>query len=264
MFEITPSSEFSAWFEALPPALAEEVACALDLLAEAGTALGPSRTSRALLWYDGTGGGPRHDLRFWGRTLASVLDSYDDVRELLLWQREVVRCLDSIAFAQRLAQLDPKAAALALAAVENLRIRLKAVRAQLALQQAATRPVPLAYPLSAFSALTAREERLLEQRFSPSNGLKEAFFEVLRLVGLEPSQVMNSTSGLAELTIPSTDPPLRVLFGLDAPGRRIVVLLGESLTRRYYGDSVKVAEQRWLQYCSSPAAESVVSESDHE
>jgi hypothetical protein len=64
---------------------------------------------------------------------------------------------------------------------------------------------------------------------------------------------MNSSSGLCELTIPSTEPPLRVLFGLDAPGQRIVVLVGEQLTRSYYGDSVQLAEQRWLSYCTSPA-----------
>jgi len=65
--------------------------------------------------------------------------------------------------------------------------------------------------------------------------------------------MMNSPSGLCELTIASTEPPLRVLFGLDAPGQRIVALLGEPLTRSYYGDSVQLAEQRWLSYCSSPA-----------
>jgi hypothetical protein len=60
-----------------------------------------------------------------------------------------------------------------------------------------------------------------------------------RLVGLEPSELMNSASGLCELTIVSTEPKLHVLFGLDAPAKRIVVLLGEPLTRSYYGDSAR-------------------------
>ncbi len=268
MFEITPTSEFSAWFESLSPELAEEVACALDLLAEAGVALGPSRTSRALLWFDGCGnevpsGSSQGNRPLWpreagllspGHTTESQLRSFEDVRELLLWHREVVRCLESTAFRERLARLEPKAAGVALRAVENLKVRLKAVAKRIALQGPLPRPAPAHLPPSALSALSPREVRILQERFAPENELKQGFFEVLRLVGLEPSQMLNSASGLCELTIPSTEPPLRVLFGLDAPAQRIVVLLGEPLTRSYYGDSVNLAERRWLQYCASPAA----------
>ena len=263
MFEITPAAEFSAWFESLSPGLAEEVACSLDLLAEAGVALGPSRTSRALLWYDGCGALPSSAIRrLWpreahllspGDTMKSQLQSFDDVRELLLWHREVVRCLGSAAFGERLARLDPKAASIAHCAVENLKVRLKAVGRRIALQAPAPRPAPVHLPPSALSALTPREVHLLQERFAPQNELREGFLEVLGLVGLEPSRVLNSAGGLCELTIPSTEPPLHVLFGLDAPGRRIVALLGEPLTQSYYGGSVNLAEQRWLQYCSSPA-----------
>ena len=251
MFEITPSDEFSAWFESLPPGPAEEVACSLDLLAEAGVALGPSRTSRALLWYDGVGDAlpATDDSWLQGRTLASALSSFEDVRELLLWQREVVRCLDSEAFQQRLAQLDAKAASVALLAIGNLKNRLSMARNRINLAQRVP-PLPRALPPSAFSVLTPREERVLEQRFGPLLSVKDGFFDVLRLVGLEPAQALNSPSGLCELTIVSTEPKLRVLFGLDAPGQRIVVLLGEPLTRQYYGDSVRLAEQRWHAYCA--------------
>ena len=64
---------------------------------------------------------------------------------------------------------------------------------------------------------------------------------------------MNSVSGLCELTVVSTEPRLHVLFGLDAPAQRIVALLGEPLTRSYYGDSVLLAERRWREYCTSDA-----------
>ena len=256
MFEITPSSEFSAWFEALAPELAEEVACALDLLAEAGVALGPSRTSRALLWYDGCAGELPDDPLFPARSAANLMASFADVRELMLWRREVVRCLESPAFGERLARLTPKAASVALAAIENLKLRLEAASKRIALQGAggqskAAVPAPLV-----LGTLAPHELRVLQARFAPENELKQAFYEVLRLVGLEPAQVLNSASGLCELTIPSTEPALRVLFGLDAPGQRIVVLLGEALSRRYYGDSVQLAEQRWSHYCASAAAPS--------
>jgi hypothetical protein len=251
MFQITPSNEFATWFEALAPELAEEVACALDLVAEAGVALGPSRTSRALLWYDGSGGGEPTDAWYGLRAAGDAPRSFDDVREVLLWYREVVRCVESSAFRERLARLEPQAASVALAAVENLKVRLKAARARSAL--CSSTPALPRSALATLATLTPREARVLAERFAPENELKEPFFEVLRLVGLEPTQMMNSPSGLCELTIASTEPPLRVLFGLDAPGQRIVALLGEPLTRSYYGDSVQLAEQRWLSYCSSPA-----------
>jgi hypothetical protein len=236
MFEITPLAEFSAWFESLSPELAEEVACALDFLAEAGVALGPSHASRALLWYDGCGGELPSDPLFGPRMSSYSTRSYDDVRELLHWHHEVVRCLESATFRERLARLEPKAASVALLAVENLKVRLKAAGRRIAFQRQPPKP-----------------------RSVGSNELKESFFQVLRLVGLEPSPVMNSLSGLCELSIPCTEPPMRVLFGLDALGQRIVALLGEPLTRSYYGDSVTLAEQRWQQYCANPASLSSLS-----
>ncbi|MET0791995.1 MAG: hypothetical protein ABW061_10785 [Polyangiaceae bacterium] len=238
MFEITPSAEFSAWFEALSPELAEEVACALDLLAEAGVALGPSHASRLLLWYDGSGRpGGAVSLEALQQRFGVPPGSYEGARDLVHWRHEVVRCLESATFRERLARLEPKAASVALLAVENLRVRLKALSKQLAFQH-----------------------RSPEQKSAWGSELKESFFQVLRLVGLDPSPLMNSLSGLCELSIPSTDPPLRVLFGLDAIGQRIVALLGEPLTRSYYGDSVTLAEQRWQQYCSNPASLTALSQ----
>ncbi|MES1175208.1 MAG: hypothetical protein ABUL62_12875 [Myxococcales bacterium] len=234
MFEITPSTEFSAWFESLSPELAEEVACAIDLLSEAGVALEPSRTSRTLLWYDGCAGGLVNDPFASLGGAPSVMHAFDDVRELLLWHREVVRCLESGAFRERLARLDPQAASVALLAVENLKVRLKA--------------------MSRWIAVGGYTARLPKPR---GNELKESFFQVLRLVGLEPAQVVDSPSGLCELVIPSTCPALRVLFGLDAPGQRILLLLGEAMTRSYYGDSVTLAERLWLRYCAEPSARTV-------
>ncbi|HTA93997.1 MAG TPA: hypothetical protein VK745_30675 [Polyangiaceae bacterium] len=260
MFEIKPSSEFSAWFESLSPAVAEEVACSLDLLAEVGTALGPSHASRALLWFDGVGDGIPEGFER-SRQLIVAREAFVagyDAQELLLWQREVVRCLESEAFRQRLAQLEPAAASSALNAVESLKRRLHAARVRIGLEaQEMSAPASGKWT----GGLTPRAGRALRYRFglveapeaSLASSLKDGLFDVLRLVGLEPTQLMNSASGLCELTIASTEPRLHVLFGLDAPAQRIVVLLGEPLTRSYYGDSVKLAEQRWQEYCSADA-----------
>jgi hypothetical protein len=246
MFEIQPSPEFSAWFEDLSAAVAEEVACSLEVLAAAGVALDPSHASRALLWFDGTGDGVPEGFEQRRQKIVNAETAAHgfDTQELLLWQREIVRCLESDAFRRRLAQLEDRAASLALTAVENLKRRVQAARMQISLAAQTGEPQVLSRWAR---TLTAREERVLAQRFGIAEvpevalgrALKEAFFEVLRLVGLEPSELMNSASGLCELTIVSTEPKLHVLFGLDAPAKRIVVLLGEPLTRSYYGDSAR-------------------------
>jgi hypothetical protein len=258
MFELKPSPEFSTWFETLCPAAAEEVACALDLLAASGTALGPSHARRALLWFDDTGdaapGDFDHSCAFMWRYLAGQLG--DDIQELLLWQREIVRCLESEPFRQRLARLSPEAARLSLTAIERLKRRLTATRRGIVLEAHAIFPQRLAQWTA---GLAWREQRTVAEQFgfgqspqsSQSRSLKELFFEVLHLVGLDHAQAMNGHSGLCELTVRGKGPHLRVLFGLDAPAQRIVLLLGEPLTRTYYGDSVTFAERCWRQYCQS-------------
>ena len=42
MFQVIPEPEFSAWYEALPEPIAEEVTTAIDLVASAGAVLDPS------------------------------------------------------------------------------------------------------------------------------------------------------------------------------------------------------------------------------
>ena len=85
------------------------------------------------------------------------------------------------------------------------------------------------------------------------SGVRGGFLDLLRLMGLEPQVLLGSGSGLRELCIDNVQPQLRVLFGLDFPARRLIAILGEALNRRYYGDSVRRAEQRWRAYCQNPA-----------
>jgi len=256
MFEIQPSPEFSAWFESLSPHLAEEVACALDLLAVTGAALGPSQVRRALLWFDGTGESEPASLGREQMASVEAIAAGHDLQELLLWQREAVRCLESDEFRQRLAQLEPRAASRALIGVEVLRERLRQARLRIDLFLAS----PPA-PLTKWAAVAWRERANAGRSGLPepaesslAQQLREGFFEVLRLVGLEPMQILNAVSGLCELTIVTTEPRQRLLFGLDVMEKRIVALLGEPLSRAYYGDSVKLAERRWQAYCARAKA----------
>jgi len=217
MFQVVPEPEFSAWYRALPEPIAEEVTAAIDLVASAGAVLEPERLSRLLLWYDGTGGGASLlglGLPFTPQlqASASLMGSY------LMWHQEVLSCLESQLFQERLGRLDPEPARRALLLVERLKRQLHAARLS-----------------------------------GNARGVRELFLDLLALVGLEPKLALGSGSGLRELTIPNVTPELRVLFGLDFPAKRLLAILGEPLDRSYYGDSVKRAEGHWQAYCATRA-----------
>jgi hypothetical protein len=217
MFQVVPEPEFSAWYEALPEPIAEEVTAAIDLVASAGALLEPERLSRLLLWYDGTGSGASlADLRLpfvpQLQASASLMGSY------LMWHQEALSCLESQLFQEQLGRLDPEPARRALLLVERLRRQLHAAR-------------------------LAGNPR----------GVRELFLDLLALVGLEPRLALGSGSGLRELTVPNVTPPLRVLLGLDFPAKRLLAIVGEPLNRSYYGDAVKRAEAHWQAYCGATA-----------
>ena len=225
MFQVVPEPEFAAWFESLPEPLAEEVATAVDLAANLGGLIAPEQLSRHLLWFDGTGSGSGPELGVPGMQYA---------HHYLMWHQEARLCLESVPFRERLERLDPKTAAQALSEVERLRRQLHATRV-------ASNLAPWVHG----SGSPAKESR----------GLRGRFLELLGLMGLEPRVVLGSSSGLRELCIDNLQPQLRVLFGLDFEGKRLLAILGEPLNRRYYGDSVKHAEQRWQQYRDRTSAQ---------
>jgi hypothetical protein len=228
MFEVVPEPEFSAWFEALPDLFAEEVASAIDLTASAGPALMPQRLSRLLLWYDGTGSGSRLEL---GGQLVELHETpAHRLRDYLSWHQEVVLCLESVTFRERLARLEPARATEALTLVELVKRRLRAARASTTYNpwRHGLQPTPQALPEWV--------------------AVRDAFSDLLSYLGLATHEVLGAGSGLRELSLHHMTPPLRVLFGLDFEGKRLLAILGETLERSYYGDSVARAEQRWRHY----------------
>ncbi|HVY26050.1 MAG TPA: hypothetical protein VHB79_05835 [Polyangiaceae bacterium] len=237
MFQVVPEPEFSAWFEDLPEPLAEEVATAIDLAASAGGGLAPERLSRLLLWFDGTGSGGCEssgldELARRGLEHATALP-VERLRSYLVWHEEVLLCLQSAPFLARLERLEAARAEQALAQVEQLKQKLRAVR--------------LAGSHVVLRAAAVNERATLS--------LRTAFEELLQLAGLEAKLLLGSGSGLRELCIDNVRPQLRVLFGLDFPAKRLIAIVGETLDRRYYGDTVRLAEQRWQAYLARRGAE---------
>jgi len=233
MFEVVPQPEFEAWYEQLPEPLAEEVTAAIDLVASGGEAADPNRLSRLLLWYEAPSSrGVSALVTPFGQLAASSARS----RSYLEWHHEVLRCLQSPVFEERLAQLEGARAAQVLSEVERLKRRLHAERA------------------SGFYAPWAAAA----SKSSDESGVRQSFVELLSLVGLDPALGLGPAYGLRELRIDQVSPRLRVLFGLDLPRRRLIALLGESLDRVYYGDSVRRAEQAFRRYLEANAGEAGV------
>ena len=56
------------------------------------------------------------------------------------------------------------------------------------------------------------------------------------------------SSALREISLRATPPGLRLLYGIDEPKNRGLVVLGEWLDRSFYGDSVRRAEALWGQF----------------
>jgi hypothetical protein len=151
------------------------------------------------------------------------------VTESLAWHREIVGALESSLLRARLQRLTPQVAEEALLAVEQLKRQLHASNMQ-------------------FVAVRSLRERQNVEH--PRTRLEKAFFRVLALVGMRPELACGEKNGLHELTMTNTTPQLRVLLGLDAKNQRLLAIVGEPLTRSYYGGSVRLAELRWANYCA--------------
>lgn len=220
MFEITVSSELEAWYQALDPVSAEQVAAELNVLERLGPQLDAVRASRLLLWFDGTSGAPSAGLRA----------NTEQLDQVLRRREEALRCLETPNFQARFLNLEPAQAQYGHELIERLRARVRAATLQLMLENHG-RPV--------------REQG----RVWLSDGVQSALRELLELVGLGPEDVSDNQSGLRELTLRDLTPLHRLLYAIDMPRQRIFAILAEPLDRAFYGDAVQLAERRWREYC---------------
>ena len=212
MLELFTTPEFAGWFEALGDAEAEAVATALEVLArrDRSSRPGPEHGSTMLLWMEDQ---PR-GLASWHRELHAYLERSDEARTLL-------RRLET-----------PRAAAQF--------ARLPAADAQRALE--------LMMAIQGHVGTTALRLRLGgTASIDPRSSMRRAYAELAALIHLE-EEASTSAAALRELVVPHGPARLRVLFGLDFSRRHGLLVLGERLDRRYYGDSVRRALRVWEQF----------------
>jgi hypothetical protein len=214
MLTLLSSDEFADWFAGLDDADAEEVATGLELIQELGPERAPPCSSELLLWYQDTNLSQRFQ-----RSSAAFLYFAEQLLRL-------TKQLESEPVQSRLRQLPHDRAAEASAAIE--RIRSQARRRRMRLR----------------SGNFDQAQRALDE-------VGHQYASVFRTLGLvEPREAANG-SALRELSLCRNTPGMRVLYGVDVPNARALLVLGERLDRRAYGPAVRRALSRWQQFLSA-------------
>jgi hypothetical protein len=247
VFELLTTEVFAEWFAALDDAVAEDVAATVEVIAQLGTVSEAPGSSEWLLWYEH----PSHAEQV-RRATPEQLQRYEEgIRMANQWGafngyvRRVLKHLESPQFVGRVGRIAPEAAAAVSNAVSRIRAALKA--RQLAMSGLVVRgPIP--------------EERAF-QRLMDLTDVRHWYFAALSAAGFTVEDVPAHSLALREISLRTTAPGLRLLYGIDVPRARGLVVLGEWLDRSFYGDSVRRAEQMWQQFLGGTLAATVPSPS---
>ncbi|MGO8999762.1 MAG: hypothetical protein ACLQVI_41075 [Polyangiaceae bacterium] len=233
MLELLTTDHFATWFSALAAGPAEDVAATLEVIVQLGTRTEAPGSSEWLLWYEH----PSFSQRHLPYPLPPELVKFSsDWGHFNGYVRRVIKHLESAQFVGRMAHLPPADAAAVSAAVERIR------------RIAKTRVLALAdfLPGRRRSQSPARVEAYA--RFVDVSEVREAYFAALAAAGFDVTDVPPHSAALREIALRSTAPGLRLLYGIDEPRNRGLVVLGEWLDRSFYGDSVRRAEAVWGEF----------------
>jgi hypothetical protein len=155
------------------------------------------------------------------------------------YARRVVKHLESPRFVARLGGLDPAAAAAVAAAV--VRIQKCVTRRALTVSDYVVRhQVGRRAPSPAIADRLARVVDIDEVR--------AAYLAALAAAGFTVDDIPPQSPSLREIALRTPAPGVRVLYGIDAPRARGLVVLGERLDQSFYGHSVRRAERAWAAF----------------
>jgi hypothetical protein len=242
MLELLTTDAFATWFSALPAGPAEDVAATLEVIVQLGTSTEAPGSSEMLLWYEHPVLSQRRvpGLEAPGELPPQFVKFTQDWGQLLGYTKRVIKHLESKAFVARLASLSADDAAAVAEGVKRLR-RLTTNRV-LAMSE-----YQVKHMLRHLHSPTAASTEALA-RLSDVSELREAYFAVLTAAGFEVADVTQHTAALREISLRGTAPGLRMLYGIDEPRNRGLVVVGEWLDRSFYGDTVRHAEAVWREF----------------
>jgi hypothetical protein len=230
MLELLTTREFAGWFGSLDERSAEDVATALDVVERLGPEQAPPESRESLLWYehDSATNFLTHDALAW------ALEGWGGFRD---YARRVLAALESERFRARVAELDERRAARVMLALREIR-RVADPRLRWSLELASRRSLGPSLPPDEARA-----------------ALRRTYFDALEAAGFTLTDVPVHSLALRELTRRAPAPAYRLLYGVDAERGRALVVLGEWLDRRYYGDTVRRAERIWQRFLAGTLAE---------
>jgi hypothetical protein len=246
------SDEFARWFAALDQATAEDIATTLEVIRQLGPGKEAPSSSDWLTWYEHPSVSDRlRDLFPYRHPHAPVNPALARfVRDWGVFNgyaRRVIKHLESPAFAARLRQLDASSAAAVAGAVARIK---KATTKRLLL---VSEKRHMLQPYVARPA-TPREEAALSA-LADVQEIRQAYFAALAAAGFDVADVPADSPALREIGLRSPPPGLRLLYGIDPKTSRGLVVLGERFDRSFYGDSVRLAEQRWREFLEAGGEE---------
>jgi hypothetical protein len=240
MLDLLTTDAFAHWFSGLTGGPAEDVAETIEIIGQLGAAAEAPGSSELLLWYEHPllASRPLPDLS--DRLAPEIVKFSHEYGRFNGYVRRVVKHLESAPFVARLSRLSSAEAAAVADAVRRIR-RLATTRLlSVSDLYARGRLSPFRSPSSSAAAAFAR-------LVDPSE-VRECYFAALAAAGFDVVDVPPHTAALREITLRTTPPGLRILYGIDEPKHRGLVVLGEWLDRSYYGDSVRRAEALWAQF----------------
>jgi hypothetical protein len=238
--ELLTTDAFATWFSSLDAAPAEDVAATLEVIVELGTRTEAPGSSELLLWYEHPLLSQRPLPSYTERFRPELVKFMQDWQQAAGYVKRVIKHLESPQLTARLARLSPKDAAEITDAVKRIR-RMTTMRG-LALSD-----FQVKHRISPLRALTAFESQKLAS-FADVSEIRDAYFATLAAAGFEVQDVAPSPGVLREISLRSTPPGLRILYGIDETKNRGLVVLGEWLDRSFYGDSVRRAEAVWARF----------------
>ncbi len=243
VLNLVTTDAFAAWFSALAAGPAEDVAATLEVIVQLGARAEAPGSTDALLWYEHPSLSQRPSF---DRSEIEKRFSPEFVRFTQDWGRfhgyvrRVVKHLESRPFVERLARLAPQEAEAVAAAVDRIKHLAKTRLLGVSELQQQGRLSPVRAPSASQAAALAR--------FVDVSEVREAYLAALAAAGFEVVDLPANPAALREITLRSTPPGLRILYGIDEKRGRGLVVLGEWLDRSFYGDSVRRAEALWARF----------------
>ena len=241
MFELLTTDAFATWFSTLAPEPTEDVAATLEVIVQLGTTLEAPGSSDLLLWYEHPSLAQRPLPDFSALFVPEFLKFSQDWGHFMSYFKRVIKHLESAPFVARLGRLSGANAAAVSRAVAQIR------------QIGKSRPLALAAFQIKNQRTFLRASRVSPDiaglvRFADVAEVRAAYFTALSAAGFEVADLPARSDALREITLRSTAPGLRLLYGLDPARSRGLVVLGEWLDRSFYGDAVRRAEAQWGEF----------------